>query len=151
MALVLIKEIASATSPRKTTFVRLIFDLNQSGAFLPAIWNLRSGNNSLIRFQTLSKNHSIPSWFGAQSSEPKWKSEGNGKIGAEGIPVTDNYNISIADNPQEMIDSIAKIFQNDSFYKQIGNNALNFVRKHFDNNKLAKQLSDFYISNLQID
>ena len=54
----------------------------------------------------------------------------------------------IADNANEMVESITTVLQNDSFLKQIGNNALNFVREHFDNNSLAKQLSDFYMANI---
>jgi polysaccharide biosynthesis protein PslH len=65
-------------------------------------------------------------------------------IGAEGLRVTDNENIMIADQPAEFIRKIELLLGNEAFFTQLGEMAEKFVRENFDHVLLAGKLLDFY-------
>lgn len=65
-------------------------------------------------------------------------------IGAEGIPVTHNENIIIADSPEEFANAIKKLSSNQELKNRIGNNARKFIEDNFENTKLIANLLAFY-------
>jgi polysaccharide biosynthesis protein PslH len=65
-------------------------------------------------------------------------------IGAEGIQVTDNVNIMIADQPDEFIRKIELLLEDEPFSIQLGKMAETFARENFDHVMLAGKLLDFY-------
>jgi glycosyltransferase involved in cell wall biosynthesis len=65
-------------------------------------------------------------------------------IGAEGLQVTDNENIMIADQPDEFIRKIELLLGNEPFFIQMGEKAETFARENFDHAILAGKLLDFY-------
>jgi glycosyltransferase involved in cell wall biosynthesis len=65
-------------------------------------------------------------------------------IGAEGLQVTDNVNIMIADQPHEYIRKIELLLENEPFSFQMGKKAETFARENFDHVILAGKLLDFY-------
>jgi len=67
-------------------------------------------------------------------------------IGAEGIPVTHNENIIIADTPEEFANAIKNLSSNQELKNRIGNNARKFIEDNFENTKLISELLKFYES-----
>jgi glycosyltransferase involved in cell wall biosynthesis len=67
-------------------------------------------------------------------------------IGAEGIPVTHNENIIIADTPEEFANAIKNLATNQELKNRIGNNARKFIEDNFENTKLISELLKFYES-----
>lgn len=67
-------------------------------------------------------------------------------IGAEGIPVTHNENIIIADTPEEFAKAIKNLSSNQELKTRIGNNARKFIEDNFENTKLISELLKFYES-----
>jgi glycosyltransferase involved in cell wall biosynthesis len=67
-------------------------------------------------------------------------------IGAEGIPVTHNENIIIADTPEEFANAIKNLSKNQELKNRIGNNARKFIEDNFENTKLIAELLKFYES-----
>lgn len=65
-------------------------------------------------------------------------------IGAEGIKVTNNKNIIIADNSDKMIESLIDLMNSPEKVKNIATNALEFIRYNFENSKLVEDLATFY-------
>jgi len=65
-------------------------------------------------------------------------------IGSEGIETTNNLNILIANSPEEFVSQIKICLANVTFFKEIGKNAATFVSQFYDNNKIAKTLTDFF-------
>jgi polysaccharide biosynthesis protein PslH len=65
-------------------------------------------------------------------------------VGAEGIGITHEQNILIADSPELFTELVVKSLTNESFRNNIARNAFTFAADNFDNNKLAKKLNDFY-------
>jgi polysaccharide biosynthesis protein PslH len=65
-------------------------------------------------------------------------------IGAEGIGYTNNVNILIANDPNEFISAIKKLYDNTAIQKSISKNARMLAEKSFDNEVLGKRLFDFY-------
>jgi len=65
-------------------------------------------------------------------------------IGAEGIPVTHNENIIIADTPEEFANAIKNLSSNQELKNRIGNNARKFIEDNFENTKLISNLLAFY-------
>lgn len=65
-------------------------------------------------------------------------------IGAEGIDVTHNENILIADNVLDFENAIFRILADKDFSIQIGKNAARFVKEHLDNRKVIQGLINFY-------
>lgn len=67
-------------------------------------------------------------------------------IGAEGIPVTHNENIIIANTPEEFANAIKNLSSNQELKTKIGNNARKFIEDYFENTKLISELLKFYVS-----
>jgi glycosyltransferase involved in cell wall biosynthesis len=67
-------------------------------------------------------------------------------IGAEGIPVTHNENIIIANTPEEFANAIKNLSSNQELKTKIGNNARKFIEDYFENTKLISELLNFYES-----
>ncbi len=67
-------------------------------------------------------------------------------IGAEGIPVTHNENIIIANTPEEFANAIKNLSSNQELKTKIGNNARKFIEDYFENTKLISELLKFYES-----
>lgn len=65
-------------------------------------------------------------------------------VGAEGIGVTHNENILLADTPQQFAGAIAKLFSEETLQNTIAKNALTFAHENFDNQKLTEKLVAFY-------
>lgn len=65
-------------------------------------------------------------------------------IGAEGIDVSDNDNILLADSPSEFTRLTLKMLDNTKRCTEIGTNARTFAKAHYDNLKIAQNLVDFY-------
>jgi polysaccharide biosynthesis protein PslH len=65
-------------------------------------------------------------------------------IGAEGLQITDNVNIMIADQRDEFIQKIELLLENEPFSMQLGKRAETFARENFDHAILAGKLLDYY-------
>ncbi len=65
-------------------------------------------------------------------------------IGAEGIPAESGREICIADSAEMFVEAINQLVQSPIDIQRIGNQAVEFVRKTFDNRKCIQQLLDFY-------
>ncbi|PLX00723.1 MAG: hypothetical protein C0594_15345 [Marinilabiliales bacterium] len=70
-------------------------------------------------------------------------------VGAEGIPCSSEENIFIANTVKENLQYISHLLNNEEKIEQIGKNARTFVEKNFNNTVKVKELSEFYIKNLQ--
>lgn len=69
-------------------------------------------------------------------------------IGAEGIDATDQKEILIANTADEFTDKIGNILKNKDGIKGIGENAINFVQRNFNNNTIIAKLLAFYEHNI---
>ncbi|MCK5822709.1 MAG: glycosyltransferase family 4 protein [Bacteroidales bacterium] len=65
-------------------------------------------------------------------------------IGAEGINITNKKNIIIADKPDDFIKGIESVINNKVFSDEIGENAVAFVNKNYDNLTISSSLINFY-------
>lgn len=65
-------------------------------------------------------------------------------IGAEGIPVSHNENIIIADSPEDFASAIKDLLLHPDKKKKISLNARKFIEENFDNRKLVGDLLEFY-------
>ena len=70
-------------------------------------------------------------------------------IGAEGIDVENRRHLLIAKDQDEFIQSTSELIENRDLFDQIGKNAIDFIRKNFDNLAAAGKLIDFYKQFLQ--
>ncbi len=61
------------------------------------------------------------------------------KIGAEGLMVRNNIDIFIRDDSISFINAVIDLLNSERLADEIGSNALNYVRKHHDYNKLREQ------------
>lgn len=66
------------------------------------------------------------------------------KIGAEGLDVEHEEHIMVAATPQEYIDSVAKLIENESLISTMGMAARAMVEKTFDNHRISQKLEAFY-------
>jgi glycosyltransferase involved in cell wall biosynthesis len=64
--------------------------------------------------------------------------------GAEGIEVTDNEDIMLADTPEEFAAAIEALTENPARAAAMAHNARSTIEKKYDNVMLMKQLTDFY-------
>jgi len=69
-------------------------------------------------------------------------------IGSEGIPAIDHDNILIADNPEDFIKKIEELISNQTLFKKICKNAVDFICKKFDNLTIVGNLLKFYEGHL---
>lgn len=67
-------------------------------------------------------------------------------IGAEGVPYEHKKNILIANTAEEFADHISLCVNNPELYKSIGQNAVQLIKDHFDNNIISLNLFNFYKS-----
>jgi len=65
-------------------------------------------------------------------------------IGAEGIAVSHDTDIIIADDPQKYTAGIESLLDNFNKFEAIGKNAVKFVEKNYDNVSISKALAAFY-------
>lgn len=65
-------------------------------------------------------------------------------IGIEGIPAEHMKNIIIAENKDEFITYLDKILHDKNIANTISINAIEFIKNHYDNNKLINELIEFY-------
>lgn len=65
-------------------------------------------------------------------------------IGAEGIQYTDGEDILIADTPEKMAEKVTYLHQHLQEINRLGNNAIQTVKKEYDNSELSQRLIDFY-------
>jgi glycosyltransferase involved in cell wall biosynthesis len=68
-------------------------------------------------------------------------------MGAEGIEITNNENVVIANNAADFIDAISKLVDDRIFFEKIGKNAIDFIHQKFDNLAAAGKLVEFYKDN----
>ena len=71
-------------------------------------------------------------------------------VGAQGIDYTDGENILIADTPEEFARQIKRCLEDDAFCDRVGEAAARLVADQYDEQKLAKQLMNFYNKRLEI-
>lgn len=65
-------------------------------------------------------------------------------IGAEGIDYENGKHLLIANTPVEFVQQIKKCVNDKKFTEYIGNNAKQWVKEKYDNNKITDKLIDFY-------
>ena len=64
-------------------------------------------------------------------------------IGAEGIPVEAGKEAFITDQPEEFAHYIISLARNPGLCREIGENAITFIKNRFDNQVLIGQLVEF--------
>jgi glycosyltransferase involved in cell wall biosynthesis len=65
-------------------------------------------------------------------------------IGAEGLGLKNNEHAIIADNASEIKKGILNLLENKEFFSKLENNSFNFIKENFSNEKIGKELIDFY-------
>ena len=65
-------------------------------------------------------------------------------IGAEGIPVTPSENIILANEPHLFTRQVVKLLKDAEMLTKIQTGARRFAENHLDNQKITKELVDFY-------
>lgn len=65
-------------------------------------------------------------------------------IGAEGINYTNGKDLLIADNPQEFVNAVVKLLSSDDIKNKLQHNARQLAENQFDYLKVAKELIEFY-------
>ena len=64
--------------------------------------------------------------------------------GIEGLEVTNNKNVIIANNPEEFITKIKQLLINQNLYEKIRKNAYNLVKEKYQWSQTAKELESVY-------
>lgn len=67
-------------------------------------------------------------------------------IGAEGIPAQPSVEMSIADSPQDFIAGIQNLIDEPQRISEMGDKAIAFVTREFDNAAIIRRLTTFYSS-----
>lgn len=67
-------------------------------------------------------------------------------VGSEGISVKDGHNIIIADTVDQFTQGISLLLENDALLTQIGDNAKEFSRLHYDWKIITTKLHDLYVN-----
>ena len=65
-------------------------------------------------------------------------------VGAEGIAVSHDKNILIADDPQKFTSGIETLLDNFDKFEAIGRDAVSFIEANYDNLSISKALTAFY-------
>jgi glycosyltransferase involved in cell wall biosynthesis len=66
------------------------------------------------------------------------------RIGAEGIDITPEQDILIADTPQEFITQIKRCFEDTALKEKLSNNAIKTVKMHYDWQHITQKTMEFY-------
>lgn len=66
-------------------------------------------------------------------------------IGAEGLEYKDGENIFIADTPEKMAETIIRLIEKPELREKVAIRARNFVKKRYDNIRIAEELNNFYL------
>lgn len=64
---------------------------------------------------------------------------------AEGIGITPDENILLADSTEDYVRQTARLLNNDELYRRISKNAVNFIRNNYNNLQITSALADFYL------
>lgn len=64
---------------------------------------------------------------------------------AEGIGITPDENILLADSTDDFVRQTERILNSVDLHKRISKNAIIFIRKNYDNIQIASALADFYL------
>jgi len=64
-------------------------------------------------------------------------------IGAEGIPLVPGRDCLVADTPRDFADAVLRLLGSEALRKEIGENAVTFVREQYDNRKLISRFTGF--------
>ncbi|MCX7954386.1 MAG: glycosyltransferase family 4 protein [Bacteroidales bacterium] len=67
-------------------------------------------------------------------------------IGAEGIPVTNNYNIFIADTAKKFKENLIKLISDKHLFLQISRNAFEFIKENYNNEKIVEETLKYFSS-----
>jgi len=70
-------------------------------------------------------------------------------IGAEGLGLTNKEHAIIADEASEMKKGILNLLENKEFFAKLEKNSFNFIKENFSNEKIGKELIDFYTQQLK--
>lgn len=70
-------------------------------------------------------------------------------IGAEGLNISPNENILIAENNERFVAAISSLIENQVLFETIGKNAIEFILENFDNLEAAGKLIEFYKLNIE--
>lgn len=70
-------------------------------------------------------------------------------IGAEGLNISPNENILIAENNENFVAAISLLIENKELFEDIGKNAIEFILENFDNLEAAGKLIEFYKLNIE--
>jgi len=65
-------------------------------------------------------------------------------IGAEGIGVENGKHLVIVDDEEGFVNAISSLVEDRKRFDELRQNAVDFVRKNFDNLGAARRLIDFY-------
>lgn len=65
-------------------------------------------------------------------------------IGAEGIDITNDENVLIANDANGFIDAVFSLLEDRDCFERIGKNATLFIQQNFDNLAITKKLINFY-------
>lgn len=69
-------------------------------------------------------------------------------IGAEGLDIIPNYHAIVTEVPDDFATGIEVLMENSDFFLKLGENSLRFIRNNYTNRVLARELINFYQSNL---
>jgi glycosyltransferase involved in cell wall biosynthesis len=69
-------------------------------------------------------------------------------IGAEGLDIIPNYHAIVADNPADFSTGVQILLENTDFFIKLGDNSIRFIRNNYTNKVLARELANFYQSNM---
>jgi len=69
-------------------------------------------------------------------------------IGAEGLDIIPNYHAIVAETPSDIAAGVQVILDNTDFLIKLGENSIRFIKNNYTNRALAKELANFYESNL---
>jgi len=64
--------------------------------------------------------------------------------GIEGLEITNNKNVVIANNPKEFVSKIKELLKNKNLYEKIRKNAYNLVKEKYQWSQTAKELESVY-------
>jgi glycosyltransferase involved in cell wall biosynthesis len=69
-------------------------------------------------------------------------------IGAEGLDIIPNYHAIVAEEPDDFATGIEVLMENTDFFTKLGENSIRFIKNNYTNRVLARELINFYQSNL---